>query len=112
MPALVNSGAVGWCGISPDEPTAAWPRSVKNEVNVRRRAFASTAAQPTGGSPAVSPAIAGSISQRGPALDPVAQVGLGLAHRLTAVGHRRPQVGAERPQRAGEVGRDALGRVA
>ena len=40
IPALVNSGAVGWCGISPDEGTTAWPRSAKNVVNARRSSLA------------------------------------------------------------------------
>src|SRR4051812_32411537 len=45
-------------------------------------------------------------------LDVTAEVVLPLAHGLATLGDGGAQVGAELPQRAGQVGRDPIGRVA
>src|SRR3954452_20139846 len=41
MPALVNSGARGWCGIRPADPTGVWPRSAKKSRKALRSWLAS-----------------------------------------------------------------------
>src|SRR5437867_11791213 len=101
MPAFVNSGARGWCGISPDEGTSVCPRSAKNPVKVRRSSLASIGGnQPTRRLPPC------------PRLQIGPELALALPHGLATLGDRGPDVGTEAAQRVGQVARDPLRRVA
>src|SRR5258708_20966846 len=115
MPALVNIGAVGWCGISPADGTMTWSRSAQKLFHARRSwlasiAMAARAYRASVGLPgdliALAPRFGSAVGEL------LAQLGLTLPHRLSALGHRGPQAFAEVPQRAAESARDPLGGVA
>src|SRR5438128_527639 len=100
MPALVNSGAAGWWGMSPEDGTTVCPRSAKKPVKARRSSLASISRL----------SLPGASGQ--PSLQLGPQFGLALARRLPSLGQRRPHVGSEAAQPVGDVVRHPLGRVA
>ena len=99
IPALVNSGASGWCGISPAEGTSVWPRSTKNSrEGATKRVGIHVDLQITDGapqSPAPGPLARSSASRSRMALRPFADGGPQLV--AAGPGRRRPA----RPPRCG-----------
>src|SRR5438552_3155146 len=104
MPALVNMGAVGWCGMRPDDGTTAWPRSTKKSSKAFRSWLESMAVMVQTSLPA--------LSQLSARFEALAELLLGLPHALPALGHGIPEVGPELAQGTTEVGRHPLGAVA